>query len=214
MELSVFTVKLFVLFIPGLISFISIDNLTIHKATKQIHWFIYSIILSFISYFIFILGQYLVSIVIPFYQFDIKSSFFYQLLAVNDINLSYSDVLISSIIAVIIGGLVSRLIANNSFFKFCYKKRLTSRHGYADTLSYMFELYPFKYITIKDWRKRLVIIGELVAMSEVTDVRNEIVLQECSVYDLDSYSLLYNVPVFYLSMNFDDITIEIMNGEI
>ena len=75
-------------------------------------------------------------------------------------------------------------------------------------------LYPFKYITIKDWRKRLVIIGELVAMSEVTDVRNEIVLQECSVYDLDSYSLLYNVPVFYLSMNFDDITIEIMNGEI
>lgn len=39
MELSTFTVKLFILFIPGLLAFIIIDNLSIHKVQISIHMF-------------------------------------------------------------------------------------------------------------------------------------------------------------------------------
>ena len=68
-------------------------------------------------------------------------------------------------------------------------------------------------ITIRDWDKNIVIIGELVATSEITDTRNEIVLQECSIYTLNDNSHLYDVPVFYLSTEFNNISIEIMEGE-
>ena len=212
MELSTFTVKLFILFIPGLLAFIIIDNLSIHKMTKKVHWFIYSVILSFISNTLLLLLKYLYAIFVPCYQFDSSTSFFYQLLENDNTGLLYSDILMACFVAILLGIVISRLLVTNKLFSICSRFSLTNRHGYTDALSYMFNLYSVKYITIRDWDKNIVIIGELVATSEVTDARNEIVLQDCSVYRLNDNSHLYDVPVFYLSTEFNNISIEIMEG--
>ena len=44
MTVSDFSLKLLLLFLPGLVSFILINELSIHKETKNIHWFVYSIL--------------------------------------------------------------------------------------------------------------------------------------------------------------------------
>lgn len=137
---------------------------------------------------------------------------FYQLLEKEITGLLYSDILMACFVAILLGIVISRLLVTNKLFVICSRFSLTNRHGYTDALSYMFNLYSVKYITIRDWDKNIVIIGELVATSEVTDTRNEIVLQDCSVYRLNDNSHLYDVPVFYLSTEFNNISIEIMNG--
>lgn len=40
MTVSDFSLKLLLLFLPGLVSFILINELSIHKETKNIHWFV------------------------------------------------------------------------------------------------------------------------------------------------------------------------------
>lgn len=57
MTVSDFSLKLLLLFLPGLVSFILINELSIHKETKNIHWFVYSILLGLFSYVIlYIIG--------------------------------------------------------------------------------------------------------------------------------------------------------------
>lgn len=41
---------------------------------------------------------------------------------------------------------------------------------------------------------------------------DEIVLQNCTIHDLESGGSLYDIPVFYLAQSFDKVTIEINNS--
>lgn len=50
MSISEFTVKLMVIFLPGIIAFTIIDNLTTHNKTEISHRILYSFILGFICY--------------------------------------------------------------------------------------------------------------------------------------------------------------------
>ncbi len=75
----------------------------------------------------------------------------------------------------------------------------------------MSTLYQAKYLIVTDWEKRIRIVGELVATSESTDNRDEIVLQDATLYALETGEKLYEVPVIYLAQSFEKITIEIIN---
>lgn len=41
---------------------------------------------------------------------------------------------------------------------------------------------------------------------------DEIVLQNCTIHDLESGGSLYDIPGFYLAKSFDKVTIEINNS--
>ena len=124
----------------------------------------------------------------------------------------YDEIIYSTAIGLCLGIVFTIAINRGWFFKFFSRIHVTKKHGYPDTLSYMLGLYEAQYLTITDWEKKIRLVGELVAVSEESDQRNELVLQNCSVYDLESSDKLYDIPVFYLSQNFDKITIEIDNS--
>lgn len=199
MSISDFSLKLLLLFLPGLVSFIVIDNLSTHRETKNIHWFVYSIILGLVSYSLL-------------YMIELKAGItitFWSTLVDSEKIIHYDEIMYSTIIGLVLGILLTFAINHGWFFRFFSGLRITQKHGYPDTLSYMLGLYNAQYLTVTDWEKEIRIVGELVAVSENIDQRDELVLQNCSVYNLDSGEKLYDIPVFYLAQNFDKITIEI-----
>lgn len=202
MSISDFSLKLLLLFLPGLVSFIVIDNLSTHRETKNIHWFVYSIILGLVSYSLL-------------YMIELKAGItitFWSTLVDSEKIIHYDEIMYSTIIGLVLGILLTFAINHGWFFRFFSGLRITQKHGYPDTLSYMLGLYNAQYLTVTDWEKEIRIVGELVAVSENIDQRDELVLQNCSVYNLDSGEKLYDIPVFYLAQNFDKITIEIDNS--
>lgn len=62
MGITEFTFKLILIFIPGIITFIIVDRLTIHREAKPHHWIIYSFLLGFLCY----LCLFLVSVVVGY----------------------------------------------------------------------------------------------------------------------------------------------------
>lgn len=202
MSLSDFSLKLLLLFLPGLVSFIIIDNLSTHKKIKNIHWFVYSILLGLLSYLILYVVELVKGTEITFW-----STLVDQTKVIH-----YDEIIYSTAIGLCLGIVFTIVINRGWFFKFFSWIHVTKKHGYPDTLSYMLGLYKAQYLTITDWEKKIRLVGELVAVSEESDQRNELVLQNCSVYDLESSDKLYDIPVFYLSQNFDKITIEIDNS--
>lgn len=202
MTVSDFSLKLLLLFLPGLVSFILINELSVHKETKNIHWFVYSILLGLFSYVIL----YIIGLCIK-----VEITFWSNLINDNKI-IDYNEIIVSTLIGCILGIAVTITINNGYFFRIFSFIGITKKHGYSDTLSYFLGLYEAKYLTVTDWEKKIRIVGELVAVSEPSDRHDEIVLQDCTIYDLESGENLYDVPVFYLAQSFDKVTIEINNS--
>lgn len=198
MTISDFSLKMVLLFLPGIVSFVIIDNLTVHRQTKVLHWFIYSMLLGFLSYA-------LLKLIWPGVQF-------WDFLITRDPKINYSEILDAIVMGGALGIIITLCINHTLFFRLFSLVRLTNRQGTPDTLTYMCGLYKVKYIIVTDWEKRIRIVGELVATSEAADSHDEIVLQNATLYELESGIKLYDVPVIYLAQNFEKLTIEIMNS--
>lgn len=195
---SDFSLKLIIIFLPGIVSFLIIDTLTIHKETKNIHRFIFSMILGFLSYGI-------LKVICP-------KVMFWNYLGHSTLELHYEEIILAIIIGIILGVLITYIINKSCLYKSASIIGLTQKHGYPDTFSYMTALYTFDYITVTDWEKNIRLVGTLVATSDIADNRNEIVLQDVSVYTTTG-EYLYDTPVFYIAQDFSKLTIEINNSE-
>lgn len=203
MSLSTFSLKLLLLFLPGLISFIITDNFSNHRATKTIHWFIYPMLFGFLAYAILTVISAILGNAIGFWQYLISP----------DPEINYHEIVYAVFIGVVLGIMATWSMNHAIPFRVASFFHITQRIGYPDTLSYMLSLYAAKYLTVTDWEKGIRIVGELVAASEPTDERDELVLQQCKVYNLQSGELLYSIDVFYLSQTFTKVTIEISSDE-
>ena len=197
MTVSDFSMKIVLLFLPGIVSFIIIDNLSNHRQTKTIHWFMYSMLLGFASYAI-------LKVMWP-------TIHFWEFLITRDPISNYDEIILAIIVGILLGCLLTCAINHSFFFTLCSALQLTTRQGTPDTFSYMMSLYKFKYLTVTDWEKRIQIVGELTAVSESTDNRDEIILQNATVYSLDHGYKLYDIDVIYIAQDFSKLSIEIAN---
>lgn len=199
MTISDFSLKMVLLFLPGIVSFVIIDNMSSHRQTKNTHWFIYPLLLGLLSYAI-----------LKFFWPGVQ---IWDFLISHDPQINYSEIMHAIITGFFLGCAITYMINHSIFFKVFSFIRLTNRQGTPDTLSYMSSLYQAKYLIVTDWEKRIRIVGELVATSESTDYRDEIVLQDATLYALETGEKLYEVPVIYLAQSFEKITIEIANTQ-
>lgn len=195
MTISDFSLKIILLFLPGIVSFLIIDNLAAHRQTKTIHWFMYPMLLGFLSY--------------AFLEFVFPDIRFWHFLTEQAPGIDYYEIIRAIFIGIVLGCLLTYIINHALLFKAASFFRLTNRQGLPDTFSYMLSLYPVQYLTVTDWEKRIRIVGELVATSESSDNRDEIILQNATIYSLDTGDNLYDIPVIYLAQDFNKITIEI-----
>lgn len=197
MTISDFSLKIILLFLPGIVSFLIIDNLAAHRQTKTIHWFMYPMLLGFLSY--------------AFLELGFSDIRFWHFLTEQAPDIDYYEIMRAIVIGIVLGCLLTYILNHALLFKAASFLRLTNRQGLPDTFSYMLSLYPVQYLTVTDWEKRIRIVGELVATSESSDNRDEIILQNATVYGLDTGENLYDIPVIYLAQDFNKITIEISN---
>lgn len=195
MSISVFTIKILMLFLPGIIAFIILDTMTTHKRASIIHWFVYSALLGLLTYGI--MGF-----------FNQKIYFWKNLMLENPV-IEYSEIVWAIVIAVIIGIILSYVFRSGILYRFCCIIGITTKHGFANSFDYMMFLYSPRYIAVTDWEKRIKVVGELVASSDVSDDKNELIIQNATVFQLDDLDNRYDVQVFYLSQSAEKVTIEI-----
>ncbi len=200
MTVSDFSIRIILLFLPGVITFLIVDNLTDHKQTRNVHWLIYSMLFGFVDYAVFTLLMWLCNSTVDFWYALIDQS----------VSISYSEIFYTILVGILVSAPIVLLSRTKAFFWLFHKIKLTKRHGYPDSLSYMLDLYKtIDYLIVTDWEKQIRVVGHLMALSEDTDKKDEIVLQDCIVYDLNTAEELYKVDVLYIAQNHEKITIEV-----
>lgn len=199
MQLSEFTFRIILLFIPGLISFVLFDALTSHRETKLHRVLIDSLLFGFLSYFVFYLYT-----EIPF--ISAKFSFF-DALSKEGTNLDFGEILKVSALSIPIAFIFSSISNRKLLYRLARKLKITGKHGYVDLWSYVIDSDIPNWVIIRDIENDLLYEGWVGGFSDSTEI-DELFIRDVLVYQNSSAKFLYSTPGLYIPTKKENLTIE------
>ena len=199
MQISEFTFRIILIFIPGLITFIIVDNLTVHKEIKLHRMLFNSLIFGFICYF-----TYYLMAIIP--CFNLKFSFI-EKLTDNSVTLDFKEILIATGLSLPIGFFFSFLINYKVLHRFAHRLRISNKFGDIDVWSYIMNSKMPEWVVIRDVDNDLMYEGWIRAFSDGTE-ENELFLRDVKVYKNSTGEELYKIPGLYLARKRENLIVE------
>lgn len=200
---SEFTWRLILVFLPGIIAFVIIDNLTVHRETKIHHWFFYPLILGFISYAPWYL---MITSVQAVYATKLPFVFFESITDIHT-KVNFGEILIASLTAIILGFLLTWAITHRILFRISTFLHITDKFPEIDAWDNFISNFRPEWLTVRDLEKELIYQGKLFSASDAND-RDGIVLQDVQVFNSKG-KLQYWVPAVFIPRKMDCLLIEI-----
>lgn len=204
MQLSEFTLRIILLFIPGIISFIIIDKLTVHKEAKIHTILINSLLLGFTSYF----SYYLIINTINILKKEDINFLFLKALTNPTGNINFREIVFVTLIAIIIGFIFTYAINYKILHKFAAMIKASNKFGDMDVWSYIMNSKDkIDWIVIRDIEHDLMYEGRIEVFSDSTEI-DELFLSDVIVYKNTTGEELYRIPGLYLPRKREKLTIE------
>jgi len=208
MELSEFTWRIILLFIPGIISFIIIDQLTVHKGSK-IHWILIdSLILGFFCYSFY----YVITLILNLFpNINLEFSFF-EALTNKDSSLNFNEITFVTGLSVPIGFFFTFLINYKVLYRISHILKISNKFGDIDVWSYIMNSKEPEWVVIRDIENDLMYEGWIEAFSDSTEA-NELFLRDVKVFKDSTAEELYEIPGLYLPRRRENLIIELPSLE-
>lgn len=207
MQISELTLRLLLLFLPGMITVLMIEYLTVYKERKPFYFFIYSFILGFLAYYTFFAGLKVGKLI--FFSNSNVDVRFLSALFDKSASIDYREILWVSLASIFNGFFISFVVNRKYFHRFSQKLGITKKFAEIDVWDYLFNSDDdeMKWITVRDIKNDLVFEGWVEAFSD-TVKESELFLRDVIIYRNSTAEELYSVPGLYLSRNRDEMTIE------
>lgn len=221
-EITELTVKLIILFIPGILATLIIDNLVERRTFKNRTFFISSLLLGFLSYFVSNLGANIIYNLYRLIYLGIKN-FSLKIIELDFINsllndnkqLNISELVYAVIASIVLAFVFSKIINNAVLHKIARNKKINVSNKFAeeDVWSYLFynsNKGLKNKIIIRDIKNNLCYKGKIDCHS-VDSKEKEILLYDVEIYKNDNTKKsLYKMEKVYFNFNKnEDLIIEI-----
>lgn len=205
MELSEFTLRLLLLFIPGLIAAYLFDALTSGPRKDRFNFLLRALFFGLFSNFLY----WLLVKVIYFRTPNIERPQVRFLLALTDSSLPipYREIFFVCVLAMLIGSCATYAYTYRWFYRLTLSLGMSKKFGESDVWSFAFNSGETTWVTVRDHVNGLTFDGWAEAFSEGSD-RFELLLRDVSVYNLQDGVKLYDVGATYLSRERSNATIE------
>ena len=201
MDVSEFTFRLIFLFLPGFLSFLIVDALTIHPRIPMVRVFLYSLVLGCLCYFV----HYPLTM-IPF--FGLCPSSFMEFLKDGKTELDPNEILLVSGLSIPLGLLTSLAINKHWLYRFAYRLRVSRKFANPDVWSLVMNEEGSEWVVIRDLEQDLIYEGWVVAFSDSTDDFDEVLLTDAQVYRNSTGEELYKVSGVYISTRHGNKVVE------
>lgn len=199
MTLSEFTLRLILIFLPGLIAFIIIEQLTVHREIKPYRFVINSLLLGFLCYLL-----YFPISLIPFLKLDFT---FTKILFDNNVILNFKEIFVSTILSIPLGFIMSFLINKKILHKIAKKLKVSKKFGDFDVWGYIMNSQTPEWVVVRDIENDLMYEGWIQAFSD-SEGKNELFLRDVKVFSNKTAKELYEIPGIYLPQKRETLTIE------
>ncbi len=200
MELTQFAFRIFLIFIPGIIVFKIVGQLTNHKEFKLHQIVIDGILYGLGSYFIYFSlltrSLYLCPEVTLFK--DLKT---------NQSDLDLMEIFIVAIISIPLGYVISVVINKKWLHRLAQKFDVSKKFADVDVWSYVMNSDLDPWIVVRSVKDDLMFEGWIAAFPD-TNEDNGIFMRNVIVYKNSTGRKLYHTPGIYLSRDRDDLIVD------
>lgn len=204
MGITEFTLRIFLLFLPGVVTKLVIQKLTYFEKRDIFYFVIYSFVLGFFLYFISGGILYTINWV---GQSKIQMNFL-QALTDTQYKISMKEVTIVSFLAIPFGMLLSCVANKKYLHRLAQAIGVTKQFGEPDVWSYILNSEsPTEWVIVRDIQNNLAYYGWVTAFSDIVK-DSELFIRDVIVVNNTTGERLYTTPALYIARNRDNITIE------
>lgn len=193
MEINDIAIKIIILLIPGGITTVIIESLTIHKKWSEFKFVIYTILLGTFSY----LSIQFVELLFELFKYIfISEKCKYEPRALKiwesinqNVGIPLNEILLACIMGIINGFVISAIIYYKIVFRIAKKLKVSSKYGEENLFSYLLNSNDVVEIYVRDIPNNLTYHGKIDSFSE-NDNSKEILLYNVKVYEYQTSTLL------------------------
>lgn len=200
MAVTEFTLRLIFLFLPGLIAFLVVEALTIHRIIPMVRVFLYSLVLACLCY----LSYYPLTL-IPY--LNLPFSFGDSLMDGKN-NLDFFEISFVTLWSIPLALFISLAFNKHWLHRAALWLGVSRKFRDADVWSLVMNKQGSEWVVVRDLEQDLIYEGWVVAFSDSTDDFDEVLLTEAKVYRNSTGEKLYEVPGVYLSTRHGNKTVE------
>lgn len=218
MGLTEFTLRLLLLFFPGIVCFLIVDALTVHRERKTHEVIFFTLLFGLISYFVHAVVLEVVGI--RFYRVEgfpglwimsvSTGPAFFGSLTDAKVEIDFWEIFWVAIWAVLLAFLIA--FCHNRYYLHKFAKRwgITEKFGDPNVWSYAFNAKNADWCVVRDIPNKLMFQGRIEAFSDVEE-HAELILEDVIVYNEATSEECYRAQRIYLARKREDITVEFQN---
>jgi len=207
MEITQFTIQIIILGIPGIFCFFVASKLVGRIGKDKFDAFLAIFLFSVLSYVIYSLGVEIYNLIVCVKtDNNILSN-----LITDQNNIRAIDILLATISSFILALIISYIYNFNLLNRFAQIIRATKRYGDEDVWHYFHNIHSPKisdWFVVRNLERDLMYSGNITTYSE-TDKERELLIKEVDVYKNSTGEYMYSADEVYLSLDKNNITIEI-----
>lgn len=194
MNISEFTLRLLLIFLPGILAMVMINYFTNSKVYDMKRFLLYAYLISLFSYLIASLFQ---------------DAPFLDVLTAKDTAIKSNQIVIPSLIGGFLAFLLIYTITHKWLYKIAAKLKITKKYGDGDVWTSVMEDSSLRWINVRPGNAENSFQGEVLHYSDDGQAR-EIALCNVAIYNNKTGKYLYSQEKVYLSFTDDtDLVIEI-----
>ena len=207
MEITEFTIQIIILGIPGILCYFIASKLVGKIGKDKFDVFLAIFLFSILSYFLYGIGTEVFNLLACS---NTSNNILTKLLS-NQKNINASDILFATVSSFFLALIVSYLYNFGVLNKIARLIRATKRYGDEDVWHYFQNIYSPKitdWFVIRNLKADLMYQGNVTAYSE-TEKDRELLIKDVDVYKNSTGEYMYSADEAYISIDRNDITIEI-----
>jgi len=197
MEFSEFAFRIILVFIPGLIAFTIVNQLTNQKKQEIYEKATYALILGLFSY-----TAYYFFIKIPWFKTDF---IFLEVLSDENAKLDFKEILKVSFVSVLLGFFVSYAINYKWLHNFAYKFNISTKFGDLNVWSYTMTSGISPWVVVRDLKYDLMYQGWIQAYPDTLEEETGLYLNDVVVFKNSTGEELYRTDGLFISRNKEEL---------
>lgn len=210
MELSALTLRVLLLFFPGVLCAMLVDALTVHRERTPAKFLTHSFVLGLTSYLLLYTAQWACAGMAARLRLrpPLPVTFLDALLN-EKLRIASGEIVLAGGIAIVLGLVVSAGINNQVLHRVTRRMRITRKRGSLDLWSYVLGSPQVNWIIARDLQHGFTYFGWVQEFSETADMA-EMWLRNVAVYESDSGTKLYESDGLYFGRDPRSLVIEIV----
>lgn len=214
MEVSALTLRVLLLFFPGVLCALLVDALTVHRERTSAQFLTHAFVLGLASYLLLYAGRWGCQGVAAVLDLPAPRPVTFIDALLNDrLRIAWGELVLAAGVALPLGMAVAAGINHKVLYRVGRSLRITRRRGSSDLWSHVFDSPQTTWITVRDLERGYTYFGWVREYSE-TGAFAELFLGHVTVYSSSTSAPLYEASNLYLSRDPRSLVIEVLPTEL